>query len=651
MCGIAGIWEPTKPEVIEPMVEAMRHRGPDDRGTYSDSKITLGMTRLSIIDVRDCGHQPMSTADGKIWIVYNGELYNYREERKTLESLGYSFISESDTEVVLRLYEHYGDAFLARLRGMFAIAIYDRRKGQGQEKLLLARDQIGIKPLLYIKKKNSLIFASEMKAILASGLVPPVVDPEGLRLLLSSGSLFQPRTLIQDVQMLLPAHCMILESGKPERIERYWSLGVDKFPGVRNLPYEKQVSVVDAALTRVVKSQMISDVPLGAFLSGGIDSSIIVSKIASLSDKRVKTFSVGFEREASHIDESDDARRMAEFIGTDHSHVLVQGKDVADQIRNIARSLDQPSVDGVNSYFVSLAARKSVTVSVSGTGGDEIFAGYPWFIAMEQYRIAQKSRSFRFYAQPYYAKKLLGRATSIFRGKRSAEERCEDGFLDYYASNYNIFGTEGASALLAQKTRDAAYPGREMCVDLKTIDEIPDGSALERVSGLCLRGYTCNQLLRDIDAVSMGCSLEVRVPYLDTDLVDLSLSLPDSAKLGVPAMSASASREIYRRSGAKRILIDVGRPLLPKDFDLQPKRGFGMPFDSWLKGPLNATMNDTLADDQVRGREWLSVDMVRKTKKRFSEGKTGWSQPWLLMMLELWSREILDPARELWKEG
>jgi len=646
MCGVAGIWNFSDPTNISSMVSSLRHRGPDDQGIYQDRQIALGMTRLAVIDIHPSGHQPMSTPDGNIWIVYNGELYNFKQERQILETYGYSFRSTSDTEVVLRMYEHYGDNFLIRLRGIFALAIYDKRKGVGRERLLLARDQFGIKPLLYSDSGKNFIFGSEIKAMLASGLVPPAINPIGLRFLLTFGSIYQPNTILKHVQMLLPAHRLILENGKEKRIERYWSLGIDRNHGVRALAYEKQVALLDSALRKNVEMQMVSDVPLGAFLSGGVDSSILVALMAQMSDHKIKTFSVGFESEGADIDESDDAKKIASYIGTDHSHVLVRGSDVYERIQHIAEALDQPSVDGVNSYFVSLAARKEVTVAISGTGGDEIFAGYPWFISMAKYQCSLRQSPWNIHRQIKTVKQISRHLVDVGLQREIPEKDigCDpDGFLSEYASNYNIFGSNGAKALMPPALQESSQAGLQECRDLKPTDELSQGSAIERVSGLVLRGYTNNQLLRDIDAVSMSHSLEVRVPYLDTVIADLALSLPDSAKLGNPEKIKHSIHATYRSSGAKRILIDVGHNLLPKDFDLQPKRGFSMPFDVWLQGPLNTILEDTLSSSCVKERGLLKPDEVQTIKKRYYEKKIGWGQPWLLMMLELWNQEILDP--------
>lgn len=628
------------------MVHTLNHRGPDDNGVLEQPNAILGMTRLAIIDTGSGGHQPMLSPDGQIAIVYNGELYNFREERSLLEKLGYSFRSTSDTEVALRMYEHYGDDFLLRMRGMFALAIYDKRKGPGHERLLLARDQLGIKPLLYTNFRGQFVFASEIKALLASGLIAADIDPVALRLLLTHGAIVQPHTILRGVKMLLPGHRLVLERGHEERVERYWSLGLNRRADLRSRAYEDQVEEVRSALEESVRLQMVSDVPLGAFLSGGVDSSLLVGLMANVTgEDRLKTFSVGFEAEGGHIDETDDAERTARFLGTDHSRVVVSGNDVRDRISHIAYHLDQPTVDGVNSYFVSMAARRRVTVAISGTGGDELFAGYPWFEQMVRDELRHQSPSLRLTAKSLFAsvarRPLFDSLVPMRGGYRFANWRDDTGFLArYYAAN-PMFEAPWTARLLAPDLRSEAQAGRSSHYDLLAIDELHEGSVIERVTGLCLRGYTNNQLLRDIDAASMAHSLEVRVPFLDPVVADVALSLPDSAKMGATPRSSVYPRS-YREAGTKRILLDVGKDLLPPGFDTRVKHGFTMPFNSWLRGPLRETLRETLSYQTVAKRGLLEPGAVGAVRDQFLSGAIEWPQPWLLMMLELWSREVLD---------
>ena len=646
MCGICGVWGSDGREAVGAMVGAMHHRGPDDSGVLADDRTALGMARLAIIDTTSGGHQPMLSEDGQLAVVYNGELYNFREERRLLEAHGHNFRSTSDTEVVLRMYEQYGDDFLKRMRGMFALAVYDKRRGPGREKLLLARDQMGIKPLLYARAGDRLVFASEMKALLASGMLTPEVDPASLRQLLTYGSVYQPRTILRGVEMLLPAHRLIVEAGS-ERVERYWSLGADRCEGMRARPYEELVEEMSSILEESVRLQMVADVPLGAFLSGGVDSSLMVALMArQVSSGSIKTFSVGFGAEGSSIDETDDAARTARFIGTDHTRVVVTGEDVRERISHIAYGLDQPTVDGVNSYFVSMAARRAVTVAISGTGGDELFAGYPWFalMALDESRGAGAMWK-------TLAKAALAPAVhrAIFDPLKPGRVRAQVERMRYatdfrtrYADTYKIFGGQGASRVIAPGLRRAAQSGRSPRLDLDVTDEMPRGTAIERVTGLCLRGYTTNQLLRDIDAASMSHSLEVRVPYLDTVVADAALSLPDEAKLGQIPDSSQWRPRSYREAGTKRILLDVAKPLLPEGYDTQPKRGFGMPFADWMRGPLREVLLDALSEQSVRRRGLLDATETAVVREEFLGGAEDWSRAWLLMMIELWSREVLD---------
>ncbi len=649
MCGICGIWGRTEPEAVEKMVEAMRHRGPSDKGVYHAPGISLGMTRLAVIDLSDAAHQPMHNEAGTVWIVYNGEAYNFREGRKELEKLGYVFRSKSDTEVVLKLYEHYGDDFLHRLRGMFALAIYDKRGGPGRERLLLARDHLGIKPLLFARIGNSLVFASEMKAILSSGLVSPTVDPISLRLLLTYGSVYQPRTMVEGVKMLLPAHRLIVQA-QTERIERYWSLGVERIRDLGKAPYEELVERVAETLEESVRLQMVSDVPVGAFLSGGVDSSLLVGLMSRAAGQQVKTFSVGFEEEGAGLDETAEAEQSALFLGADHTRVVLNGSNVRDRIEHIASALDQPSVDGVNSYFVSLAAKQSVTVAISGTGGDELFAGYPWFAEMAHHEWeAGKSRQggMAFLCDRLSSLPLLRTVLS----KNETAHPGPDQFLRRYRNTYHIFDPQAASALLAAGNDGAERFELESLRGLRQIDELHRTSAVERVSALCLRGYTANQLLRDIDAVSMAHSLEVRVPFLDVPLTDLALSLPRSAKLGdISLVGAPFHSATYRDTGSKKILIDAGKRLgiLPDSIECQPKRGFTLPLDRWLKGPLGEVLLDTLSPGSVKARGLLEPKAVEEVKNQFFEGILHWTRPWLLVVLELWCREVLEKASLGW---
>jgi asparagine synthase (glutamine-hydrolysing) len=328
--------------------------------------------------------------------------------------------------------------------------------------------------------------------------------------------------------------------------------------------------------------------------------------------------------------------------------VVVRGDDVRDRISEIAFALDQPTVDGINSYFVSMAARQRVTVAISGTGGDELFAGYPWFEQMAFEDMRRQSIPWKSAAKSLLSsvarQPVLDSLVPLRGGYRFGTWRDDNGFLARYYATNPMFEAPWTARLLAHDLRNAAKAGRSPHYDLAALDELPDGSIVERVTGVCLRGYTTNQLLRDIDAASMAHSLEVRVPFLDPVVADLALSLPDNAKMGAAPRLPSASPRSYREAGTKRILLDIAKDLLPPGFDTHAKSGFSMPFNTWLKGPLRGVLDDTLSDHSVLKRGWLESSAVAEVRNQFLSGLIEWPQPWLLMMLELWAREVLDSS-------
>jgi asparagine synthase (glutamine-hydrolysing) len=375
-----------------------------------------------------------------------------------------------------------------------------------------------------------------------------------------------------------------------------------------------------------VEAQLVADVPVGAFLSGGIDSSLIVALMAQTQGHRIKTFSVGFERDGAEIDESEDAQEVATWLSTDHTRVVVTAADVRDQFERFVVGLDQPSVDGFNSFFVSEAAGRSVKVALSGTGSDELFAGYPWFAGM----VGPDT--------PVY-KNWSTRLVTMLRGSdRSAGVRR---FLDRYGQHYFCCGPSGPEILLAGDYHTRAGSFVPMSDDLAEFDELSGADVLDRVTALCLNGYTRNQLLRDLDACSMIHSLEVRVPFLDVQVADLALSLPRAAKLNPEGRPLDLLAS-YEDSGIKRILVDVARDLLPPDFTRRHKRGFGMPFTAWMKGPLRPMFDDALSSAAVRQRGLFDPEAVSRIYDEFRNGHAAWNQAWLLGVIESWCRLVLD---------
>lgn len=636
MCGIAGTVFVERYE-IHAMVNAMRHRGPNDAGIFADDVAALGHARLAIIDTSVGGHQPMASADRAVQMVFNGEIYNFRTERNQLEAKGHRFNTESDTEVVLRLYEEYGEGFLNRLRGIFALAIYDKRGGPGKEKLLLARDQFGIKPLLYSSVGGGIVFASELKALLASGLIPRQVDSESLQQLLSLGSVYQPKTLVAGVRSLPPAHYMWVDRGGI-RLQRYWSFGLDRVPGLRRAPYADQLERFGYVLKESVRLQMVADVPVGAFLSGGVDSSLIVALMARETGGHVKTYSVGFEEGAGAADESHEAAEIAQLLETDHTRVLVTAADMVAHLDRFVAGLDQPSVDGLNSYFVSHAAARGVTVSLSGTGGDELFLGYPWFANVQKNFLTAPPAS-----GDTFMRRLASRLPFANRQTRqtAATQPDPEAFREVFGRQYHCFGPDVAHDLLSSSRR-YAVKAHSFAQDLAPSDELVGGDLLDRASVLCLNGYTRNQLLRDIDACSMAHSLEIRVPFLDVGVADFAFSLPVASKLVMSERTLDPTAS-YTESGVKRIVCDVARKYLPKEFfDARAKRGFSLPYADWLKGPLAETLSDTLSPASVAKAGLFDPDAVGQIHQDFLAGRRPWAHPWLLMVVELWRRQVLQ---------
>jgi asparagine synthase (glutamine-hydrolysing) len=632
MCGIAGLFGRSDASAVGSMLSAMGHRGPDDRGVFTDEAVALGHLRLSIQDPSPAGHQPMSAAEGSVWVSFNGEIYNFVEERARLELEGDTFASGSDTEVLLRLYLKHGTDFVRRLRGIFAFAIYDKRRGRGREMMMLGRDPFGVKPLLYVEQNGILAFASELKGLLASGLVRPEISSRALRGLLSLGSVHQPATLLNGVRSIPSAHYLIVDASGT-RLQRYWSFGLDRVRGMRSLPYQDQVDAVAEAMTTSVRLQRVSDVPVGAFLSGGVDSSLLVALMAAQTGSAVQTFSVGYQSASLGLDESEDAAAMASYLGTHHHRVIVEEKSVSRDLDRFTRALDQPSVDGLNSYYVSQAAAGSVKVALSGTGADEVFLGYPWFAQLRAEVGADALRAPRL---PAWMRRLLAPAPHAVQSR----------IPQALGELYHCFGPQEAAHLLTEERR-AATAERSFAEDLGPLDELPDAAPLDRAGVLCLNGYTRNQLLRDIDACSMSHSLEVRVPFLDTSVVDLALSLPVESKLafGERSLDLSAS---YSETGAKRILVDVARRWLPGEFFQQrAKRGFSLPHAEWLRGPLCEVLDDTLSPESVRRAGLFAPDAVASVRKGFLAGERPWVQPWLLMVTELWRRSVLTGTPEL----
>lgn len=632
MCGIGGIaLSPNRtiddlPARLKAMAIAMAHRGPDDSGLFisTDGRTGLVNRRLAIRDLSPQGHMPMGSSDGQVWITYNGEIYNAHELRPELERLGYAFRSSSDTEVILLGYEAWGEAILERLRGMFAFAIYDARPSQGGPKLLLARDQLGVKPLYYAQLPSALVFASELKGLLASGLCPRDIDPTSVVAYLLMGSVPAPRTIYHDVCALEPGCLLIWQAGRLES-RRYWQLPTDRSETVSR---EDAVEQVRELLEESVRISLVSDVPLGAFLSGGLDSSAVVALMRQVTDGPIRTCSMVFEE--AEYSEAPYARAVAEAVAAEHYERVVTARDVERELPKILWAMDQPTVDGVNSYFVSQTAREAgLTVALSGLGGDELFGGYPnTFRGSKQLLEAMDVLA----AVPGGTRLAL-RAIGLLPDRRrwakvlDALKRPPSPASAYLARR-GLFSMSEVEALVSPEIWHAALEDFD---PVRHVAERADGgNSLARpidwfrwVSRAELLTYTHHQLLRDTDVMSMAHSLEVRVPLLDHHLVETVLRLPEQVK-------RSDGRPKPLLAGA------VGQRLPSIILNRRGKQGFTFPFDRWLRDPLRPSVEETFSFGILVSQGVLRPEATRKVWSSYLDGKLHWSRPWVLAALSLW---------------
>lgn len=625
MCGIWGAVNIADREMAERAAYALRHRGPDDHGAYVASEptpVALVNTRLAIIDLSPGGHQPMSTPDGRYWIVYNGEMYTYREVRRELEALGHAFRSDSDTEVILHAYAAWGEACLEHLRGMFAFAIWDTAEAV----LFAARDRLGIKPLYYTLQQaegeTRFAFASELKALIASGVITPRLNYTALHHYLSFYAVPAPHTILEGVEMLPPGHFLTYQEGRL-KVRQYWSPP----PGEPlDISEEEAAAHLRALLEESIRLRMIADVPVGAFLSGGIDSSAVVALMTRATGERLKTFSIGFGDEGKQIDERSAARLLADHYGTDHTEVIVSGRQVRDELPAIIRAMDQPTGDGLNTYLVSQATAKHVKVALSGLGGDELFAGYPQFRMFQQ-----ADRASRVWNRlPKALRGAARRTASLAAPARRALTWLDGGLLARYERVRILYDEQAKIALYTPAAMGRLAAPEPSTAYLARYIHPAERHSLAQLTRLELCGYMANTLLRDTDATSMAHSLEVRVPLIDHKLVEFAVRLPPHLKL--------------RNGRGKWILIRALRDILPQEVLTRPKRGFEMPVAAWMRGELREVLDDVFSPESVRRRGLFDYTAVRAVYEQFLAGRAPYLRAWSLAVLELWMRHFLDGA-------
>jgi asparagine synthase (glutamine-hydrolysing) len=625
MCGIAGFVDredrgradttAASTALVRAMCDVIRHRGPDDDGVFVGDGAALGMRRLSIIDLSG-GHQPIRNEDGSVWVVFNGEIYNYRELRAELIGRGHLFATDTDTETIVHAYETWGEDAFARLRGMFGIAIWDRR----QHTLLLARDRVGIKPLHFAQRAGRLYFGSEIKSILAAGAVDRTLDVAALEHYLSF--LYTPAdsTIFTGIEKLPPGHLLRWHDGTAT-IKRYWSLpGDESFPG----SIDEASEMLGGVLADAVRSHMISDVPIGALLSGGVDSSLVVGLMARASSRPIKTFSIGFDEPA--FDELDGARRIADHFGTDH-HEMVVRPDALAVVQQLVEHFDEPFGDSsaVPTWYVSQMARRHVTVVLSGDGGDELFGGYDRYLPnarVERFDAVAGSIGRRAAATAW---PLLPHGVT---GKNFLRHVAQDQ-AGRYVESVGFFQPDEMQALLSPELHERLGSQSAAAAAIERFAGTAHLPWPSRMMRFDFETYLPEDILTKVDRMSMAHSIESRVPLLDHNVVSFAASLPSDMKL--------------RGRTRKRVLKQAAAAVLPAEVFTRPKHGFGVPIGAWFRSPLRDFVVDTLQSPRAVQRGYFEPAFVDRVVREHLSGRRDHTlRLWQLLMFELWHRQYLD---------
>jgi asparagine synthase (glutamine-hydrolysing) len=624
MCGIAGFVDlqpPSEGSVLEgervrAMCAPIKHRGPDDEGIYVDAGIGLGMRRLSIIDL-STGHQPIHNEDGTVWVVFNGEIYNYRELRRTLEAEGHHFYTASDTETIVHGYETWGEAVFTRLRGMFAIAIWDART----RTLLLGRDRPGIKPLYYAETGGRLFFGSEAKCLLANPEIDHSLDLAAVDHYLAYLYTPRDRAIFRSMHKLPPAHFLRVAKGHTE-IVRYWQLpaGQTTFSGSE----DDALEMLESTLADAVQSHLVSDVPLGAFLSGGIDSTIVVALMARQMGRPVRTFSIGFDEPA--YDERPYARRIAQHLGTDHQELVVR-PDALSILDRLIWHFDEPFADAsaIPTWYVSQLAAQHVTVVLSGDGGDELFGGYDRYLPHPNVE--------RFDRHAAGVGRALAAATwrrlpHGVRGKNFLRHVARDA-QGRYLDSVTFYHADERRALLSPDVY-AALTGWDAETYFRTpfarLDGLPDTL---QMMAFDFETYLPDDCLTKVDRMSMAHSIESRVPLLDQRVIDFAARLPPTFKI--------------RDGSRKQLLKALAYRLVPRELLERPKQGFAMPIGAWFKGSMRDAFGDILSSPVARQRGYFDYRFVDRILNEHLAGKRDHAlRLWQLLVFELWLRQYVD---------
>ncbi len=626
MCGISGMHAPGKvdPQVLRRMSAALAHRGPDDEGFYTDSQVGLASRRLSIIDLTS-GRMPITNEDGSIWVVQNGEIYNFRTLRRELESRGHRFTTQSDTEVIVHLYEEHGAGLFDRLRGMFAVALWDRN----EDKLLLGRDPLGKKPLYYGFDGQTLLFASELKSLRQHPDVRPSLDWQAVNHYFSHHYVPEPLSIFREFRKVPPGHWLQLHHGTLT-LQRYWQLDFTQpFTETDERWYVEQLH---ERLRDAVRSRLVSDVPLGAFLSGGVDSATVVGLMSQCLDSPVKTFSIGFDDET--FDELRHARIVARAFGTDHHEEILQ-PSATDLVQKLAATFDEPFGDpsALPTYLVSQVARREVTVALSGDGGDEAFAGY------QSHRVHLRDEAFHrkvpgpLRALAVGSVALGARISGNARWRRTAGalRRAHRPLAERYC---NVFDARGRRRLFTGDTmvQIGALQEHEHFAAPAQAQAYPD--FLSRILAVDTATYLPGDILVKTDRMSMAHSLEVRCPLLDRDVLEFAARIPSHLKL-----HHGVSKYVFKR---------VAEQFVPREIVHREKRGFGVPLGAWFRRELRDLVRENLLHSPNGAHALFNRGTVEQLVAEHESGRWDWSlQLWSLLMFHLWyDRHGTSPRAE-----
>ena len=626
MCGIVGIinndGKPADGELLSRMCDAIRHRGPDENGFYLNGPVGLAMQRLAIIDLKG-GQQPIHNQDRTSWIVYNGEIYNYLELREKLEKLGHTFYTDSDTEAVVHAYDEFGVDCPKHLRGMFAFAIWNERT----QELFLARDRVGKKPLLYAHVNGGLVFGSEFSALLLHPEVSREIQPEALDYYLSFMCIPAPLTAYKAIRKLEPGHWLRWRKGEIET-QRYWQ---PDFTKKLDISEEEAGERTVEILREAVRVRLMSEVPLGAFLSGGIDSSAVVALMSQESSERVKTFSIGFEEQ--DFSELHHARRIAEHVGADHHEFIVR-PDAVEVLPILVEHYGEPYADSsaVPTYYVARETRKHVTVALNGDGGDESFAGYERYIAMG---LTEKYRRVPSFLRESVIKETVNLIPSspAKRSRVKSAKRLLEAVslprVDRYAHWVSVFNEQTKQPLYSDDFKEQTQkvnPNGLLAEWFKRANGIGILDAMLLTDQMT---YLPNDLLVKVDIATMAVSLEARSPFLDHHVIEFAASLPQELKL--------------RRLTSKYLLKKVLRKLLPSENLNRRKMGFGVPIGHWFRGKMQPFLREVVLSEKALRRGLFKPEAVRQLIELHTRGERDYShQLWTLLMLELWFNRFID---------